>query len=330
VTITGTNLKSVRSVNFHSREAGFRVPSGRAQSFVVNSGASITAVSPGGSGPVDVTVTNARGTSSLSAADTFEYVPDPTVSTVQPNVGPEAGGSTVTITGTNLNTATAVTFGSAAATSFKAESPTSLTAVSPPGKGPIDVTVTNPTGTSVIQPADRFTYIPKPPTLGACPVSSITQTSATLCATVNPNDGEVSECTFEYGTTEAYGQTAPCMPTPGLGESAVAVSASVKELVANTTYHFRVSATNLGGTSKGSDQTVKTLPKPPTVVTGVATEVKPTSAKLNATVNPNGGEVSKCTFEYGTTTAYGTKVPCVPPPGSRPNRSRCPPRSRGW
>ena len=33
------------------------------------------------------------------------------------------------------------------------------------------------------------------------PASSVTQTTATLNATVNPNGGEVSKCEFEYGTT---------------------------------------------------------------------------------------------------------------------------------
>ncbi len=51
--------------------------------------------------------------------------------------------------------------------------------------------------------------------------SSITQTSANLSATVNPNGAEVSDCKFEYGTTTAYGSTAPCSFLPGNGTSAV-------------------------------------------------------------------------------------------------------------
>ena len=48
--------------------------------------------------------------------------------------------------------------------------------------------------------------------------SSITQTTASLNATVNPNGGAVSECKLEYGLTTSYGKTAPCTPSPGSGD----------------------------------------------------------------------------------------------------------------
>jgi hypothetical protein len=41
-----------------------------------------------------------------------------------------------------------------------------------------------------------------------------------------------------------------------------------------------------------------------------ATEVKATTATLQATVNPEGSNVEECTFEYGTTTEYGRFAPC--------------------
>src|SRR5262249_56232435 len=92
-----------------------------------------------------------------------------------------------------------------------------------------------------------------PPTKKPNPAGAITQTTATLNAMVNPNGNEVSSCTFEYGTTTAYGKTAPCTPAPGAGSSSVAVSAAISGLSANTTYHFRISATNGSGTATGRD-----------------------------------------------------------------------------
>ena len=47
----------------------------------------------------------------------------------------------------------------------------------------------------------------------------IDQTSATLNATVNPNGGTVTDCHFDYGTSESYGSSAPCASLPGSGSS---------------------------------------------------------------------------------------------------------------
>jgi Tol biopolymer transport system component len=42
-----------------------------------------------------------------------------------------------------------------------------------------------------------------------------------------------------------------------------------------------------------------------------ATEVKATSAVLHATANAKGSEVTTCFFEYGSTDAYGRRLPCL-------------------
>ena len=65
----------------------------------------IVATSPAGvAGTADVTVTTAGGTSATSSADQFAYyVPAPTVTALNPTTGPTLGGTTVTITGTNLD-----------------------------------------------------------------------------------------------------------------------------------------------------------------------------------------------------------------------------------
>ncbi len=98
-----------------------------------------------------------------------------------------------------------------------------------------------------------------PPTVATGSVSEPTLKSALLEGTVNPNGATVSECKFEYGTTTAYGSSVPCSTSPGSGKAPVAVSATVSSLAEATTYHYRVSATNVGGSSAGSDQTFATL-----------------------------------------------------------------------
>lgn len=147
--------------------------------------------------------------------------------------------------------------------------------------------------------------------------SFITQTTATLNARVNPNGENVTECEFEYGTSTGYGSKAPCKSLPGSGTSPVEVSAKVAGLTPNTEYHFRVLTKNAGGTIEGPDVTFKTLKvAAPSVETKAASAVEQTSATLNASVNPRGGPLSTCELEYGTTSSYGSSVPCSALPGS--------------
>ena len=149
VIITGTNFFAVTAVNFGGNPAA---------SYSVNSPTQITASSPAGTGTVDVRVTAGGGTSGTSPADQFTYVPAPTVTGVNPNTGPPAGGTSVIITGDNFTNATAVRFGGTAAGSFSVISANQITATSPAGTGTVDVTVTTPGGTSATGGADRFSY----------------------------------------------------------------------------------------------------------------------------------------------------------------------------
>jgi len=85
----------------------------------------------------------------------------PTVTNVSPFVGSTAGGTSITITGTDFTGATAVRFGPNSALSFIVNSNTSITAVSPPGViGNVSVFVTTPDGTSIASTsaASYFTY----------------------------------------------------------------------------------------------------------------------------------------------------------------------------
>ena len=51
-------------------------------------------------------------------------------------------------------------------------------------------------------------------------------------------------------------------------------------------------------------------------MTGAASSLGQTTATLNATVDPNGGTVSSCELQYGTSTLYGASVSCASLPGS--------------
>ncbi|HEY8082607.1 MAG TPA: S8 family serine peptidase [Solirubrobacterales bacterium] len=132
-------------------------------------------------------------------------------------------------------------------------------------------------------------------------------TSATLRASINP-EGSATSYYFEYGKTTSYGSEAPLPSEPiGSGTSSVKVGRSIGGLSLGTTYHYRVVAENSAGIAYGVDKafTTKNVPK---VTTEAASEVKATSAIINATVNPEGTDTSYY-FEYTETGAIWIKLP---------------------
>ena len=149
VTINGVNFTGVTGVAFGTTAAPY--------TFV--SDAKITATSPAGSGTVDVRVTTGSGTSAITTADQFSYSSGsaPVVTSVNPGSGPKAGGTMVTIMGSNFTGATQVTFGGKVA-AFTVVSDTEITCTSPGGKaGPVNVLVHTPAGTS--PKGHQFTYV---------------------------------------------------------------------------------------------------------------------------------------------------------------------------
>lgn len=73
--------------------------------------------------------------------------PGPKVTSIEPNFGPAAGGTQVTITGTGFSVGAKVTFGGVAATAATVVSKTTVTATAPPhAAGSVDVEVVNADG----------------------------------------------------------------------------------------------------------------------------------------------------------------------------------------
>jgi IPT/TIG domain/FG-GAP repeat len=285
VTITGTAFTGATAVKFGATDA---------TSFKVNSESSITAVSPAGTGTVHVTVTTPEGTSATSAADQFSYVAAPTITKVEPAEGPEAGGTSVTITGTNFNGTSAIMFGSRAAAGFKVNSESSITAVSPKGAGSVDVTVTTPGGTSPVSEADKFSYVPAPPTVtkvepAAGPQAggtSATITGTNLTGATAVRFGAASATSFKVTSATSISATSPA------GSGTVDVTVTTPE----------------GTSATGSaDQFSYLASGPRPAVTKVAPAKGPSAGGTTVTITGS-GFTGATAVKFGTANAAGFKV----------------------
>lgn len=129
---------------------------------VVVSPTELTCVTPAGShGLADVEVTTPLGTATDVGG--FAYVYAPTLTSVSPAGGDTAGGTEITIVGTNLYDGATVTVGGAACTNVVVTPLTSLTCTTPPGTaGLADIEIVTTEG-SVTAP-DAFTFA-EPPTI---------------------------------------------------------------------------------------------------------------------------------------------------------------------
>ena len=262
VTITGSGFTGASAVHFGSSTA----------TFTVDSATKITAKAPARTaGAVDVTVTTPGGTSATGTADLFTYDPVPAVTGVSPAVGPVAGGTSVTITGTGFTGASAVDFGSSAAT-FTVASPTTITASSPTASaGVVDVTVVTPGGTSERNSADAFTYDPVPAVTGVSPAVGPVAggTSVTITGT-----GFTGASAVDFGSSAATFTVAS--PTTITASSPTA-SAGVVDVTVVTP----------GGTSERNSADAFTYDPVP-AVTGVSPAVGPVAGGTSVTITGTG------------------------------------------
>jgi hypothetical protein len=90
------------------------------------------------------------------------------------------------------------------------------------------------------------------PSVGSKAASNVAETTATLNGTVHPNS-LATKTYFEYGPTTSYGSKTAEVSV-GSGSSALETANSVTGLTTNSTYHYRVVATNADGTSMGGDR----------------------------------------------------------------------------
>jgi hypothetical protein len=92
--------------------------------------------------------------------------------------------------------------------------------------------------------------------------TGVTATGATLNASVDPN-GRETTYHMEYGETTSYGNKVPVSDASISSSIAVEkVSQTIAELQPETTYHYRVVATNASGKTNGTDRTFTTATMP--------------------------------------------------------------------
>ena len=272
VTITGTNFATGAAVKFGSTAATNVV--------VVNS-TTITATTPAGSaGAVTVTVTVNGQSGSL--ANGFTYVVPPTVTSVSPNSGSMAGGTAVTITGTNFVTGATVTFGTAAATNVVVVSGTSITATTPAGSaGAVTVTVTN-AGSQSGSLTSGFTYVLVPTVSSVSPNSGPPAggTAVTITGT-----NFASGATVKFGSTAAtnvvvVNSTTITATTPAESSGAVTVTVTVNGQSGSLTNGF----TYTGTAAIAFAQVAAATPQSPTATVAVTYPAAQTAGNLNVVV----------------------------------------------
>ena len=303
--IKGDNFCQATGVNFGSvAAAAFKVG---ARS---NGVCSLRAVSPPGTGLVDVTVTSPGGTSATGSQDQFSYAP--VVTSISPAFGPGTGKTPIGIKGDNFCQATGVNFGSVAAAAFKVGARSngvcSLRAVSPPGTGLVDVTVTSPGGTSATGSQDQFSYAPvvtsiSPafgPGTGKTPIGI---KGDNFCQATGVNFGSVAAAAFKVGARSNGVCSLRAVSPPGTGLVDVTV-------------------TSPGGTSAtGSQDQFSYAP----VVTSISPAFGPGTGKTPIGIKGdnfcqatgvNFGSVAAAAFKVGARSNGVCSLRAVSPPGT--------------
>ena len=125
--------------------------------------------------------------------------------------------------------------------------------------------------------------MPPAPLVGPATVSEVTQSTATITTSVNP-DGLHTLYKLDVGTSTAYGTPYP--GDAGAGSVSVELTFNLSGLEAGTTYHFRLLAANSDGTSSEPDQTFTTARGPVSLPPAFAVPLSPPLVSFTALAFP--------------------------------------------
>ncbi|MBC7880371.1 MAG: hypothetical protein H7Y37_03490 [Anaerolineae bacterium] len=246
VTIIGTNLGGVNSVKFDGTSA----------TITSVTSTQIVATVPNAATSGTITVTNSSGASDTSALSFTVTSAPPFIIGFSPISGPI--GTSVTITGGNLNGASSVKFNGISA-SFVVNNTTTIQATVPSGATSGQIMVTTPTGT--ITSIDNYTVTPT----GSPAVSGFSPTSGAVNSQV-----AISGANFTNVSTVKFGDLAAIFT--------VNSSTQITAIVPNGAITAPIAVTTNSGTATSATSFIVTTPTP--TITGFS----PTSGAVGTPV----------------------------------------------
>jgi hypothetical protein len=155
-----------------------------------------------------------------------------------------------------------------------------------------------------------ITYIGSSPTVSTSAASSLGVTTATLNGSIdNTNGADCDYKGFVWDTTSHPSVTDNVTPPNGYSDNwtsagtftAGAFTHGLTGLTSTSVYYYRAFAHNVYGWDYGDEVTFQPI-HAPTITTLAATNVATTTARLNASVTSNGGQLADVRFGYDTVT----------------------------
>lgn len=138
------------------------------------------------------------------------------------------------------------------------------------------------------------------------PATGVDENDATLQGGFDA-DGKPTTYWYEFGPDTNYGQRTEERMVSGAPGTILQVPQALTHLQSGHTYHYRLVAENMLGTTYGPDEAFRTASPPE--ISGVGSKnVQETSADVFANINPVGYDTTY-RFEYGLTPEYGQEAP---------------------
>ena len=245
------------------------------------------------------------GVEACSSATAAVVMPAPTVTAVNPTSGPSAGGTAMTITGTNLTGATAITIGGAACTSVNVASATSATCTTAAGTaGSASVVVTTVGGTNAAN--TLFTYVAPPTVTAVNPTSgpSAGGTAITITGTNLTGATAITVGGAACTSVSASATSTTCTTTAGTAGSASVVVTTVGGAnAANTLFTYQTNA--VCGTAASVASSI--VPSANLCTAGTAGQVSSSQGQFRWTCSGiSGGTNASCTAPWATNAGTGS------------------------